>query len=240
MHQKDPISGSFEYELPASLCIGCRAFRLSGSNHKSDLESFDLSSGGGVNGHPGAQPVIDASTLASLKDSSNFAPIVTMRRSGSVRAQRWTQGTSHLDSLTCAPAQEQKRRRLAANARERRRMFALNLAFDRLRSVIPTVESDKKLSKSETLQMAQIYITTLCELLQDASPTRDRDVQESMLQESSVDTTYSVTNQADPSDTVVTFENIEKIVLKTRQIRTSVAWVTEELVGGDFGEFSDR
>uniref|UniRef100_A0A8C4S9U3 Atonal bHLH transcription factor 1c n=1 Tax=Erpetoichthys calabaricus TaxID=27687 RepID=A0A8C4S9U3_ERPCA len=92
-----------------------------------------------------------------------------MRRSGSVRAQRWTQGTSHLDSLTCAPAQEQKRRRLAANARERRRMFALNLAFDRLRSVIPTVESDKKLSKSETLQMAQIYITTLCELLQDAS-----------------------------------------------------------------------
>ncbi|KAG2462285.1 ATOH1 protein, partial [Polypterus senegalus] len=239
MHQKDPISGSFEYELPASLCVGCRGFRLSGSNNESDLESFDLSSGGGVNGHPTAQPVIDTYTVAALKDSSHFAPIVTMR-GGSVRAQRWTQGTSHLDSLTCAPAQEQKRRRLAANARERRRMFALNLAFDRLRSVIPTVESDKKLSKSETLQMAQIYITTLCELLQDAGPTRDRDAQESMLQESSVDTTYSVTNQADPSDTVMTFENIEKIVLKTRQIRTSVAWVTEELVGGDFGEYSDR
>ncbi|XP_054608643.1 fer3-like protein [Dunckerocampus dactyliophorus] len=62
----------------------------------------------------------------------------------------------------------QRRRRLAANARERRRMLGLNVAFDRLRSVIPKLESDKKLSKSETLQMAQIYISTLCELLQDA------------------------------------------------------------------------
>ncbi|KPP70133.1 hypothetical protein Z043_111061 [Scleropages formosus] len=59
-----------------------------------------------------------------------------------------------------------RRRRLAANARERRRMLGLNVAFDRLRSVIPTLESDKKLSKSETLQMAQIYIATLSELLQ--------------------------------------------------------------------------
>ncbi|KAL0984163.1 hypothetical protein UPYG_G00137940 [Umbra pygmaea] len=61
----------------------------------------------------------------------------------------------------------QRRRRLAANARERRRMLGLNVAFDRLRSVIPNLESDKKLSKSETLQMAQIYISTLSELLQD-------------------------------------------------------------------------
>uniref|UniRef100_A0A8C7FHN6 Atonal bHLH transcription factor 1c n=1 Tax=Oncorhynchus kisutch TaxID=8019 RepID=A0A8C7FHN6_ONCKI len=49
----------------------------------------------------------------------------------------------------------------------RRRMLGLNVAFDRLRSVIPNLESDKKLSKSETLQMAQIYISTLSELLQD-------------------------------------------------------------------------
>uniref|UniRef100_A0A665VY32 Atonal bHLH transcription factor 1c n=1 Tax=Echeneis naucrates TaxID=173247 RepID=A0A665VY32_ECHNA len=61
----------------------------------------------------------------------------------------------------------QRRRRLAANARERRRMLGLNVAFDRLRSVIPNLESDKKLSKSETLQMAQIYIATLSELLQE-------------------------------------------------------------------------
>ncbi|XP_026171894.1 protein atonal homolog 1 [Mastacembelus armatus] len=68
----------------------------------------------------------------------------------------------------CALERAQRRRRLAANARERRRMLGLNVAFDRLRSVIPNLESDKKLSKSETLQMAQIYIATLSELLQEA------------------------------------------------------------------------
>ncbi|KAG5855372.1 hypothetical protein ANANG_G00048390 [Anguilla anguilla] len=55
-------------------------------------------------------------------------------------------------------------------------MLGLNVAFDRLRSVIPNLESDKKLSKSETLQMAQIYISTLSELLQDrgCGPDFDR------------------------------------------------------------------
>ncbi|XP_055033527.2 protein atonal homolog 1b [Misgurnus anguillicaudatus] len=60
----------------------------------------------------------------------------------------------------------QKHRRVAANARERRRMHGLNRAFDKLRSVIPSLENEKKLSKYDTLQMAQIYITELSELLQ--------------------------------------------------------------------------
>ncbi|XP_076853515.1 protein atonal homolog 1b [Brachyhypopomus gauderio] len=59
----------------------------------------------------------------------------------------------------------QKHRRVAANARERRRMHGLNRAFDKLRSVIPSLENEKKLSKYDTLQMAQIYITELSELL---------------------------------------------------------------------------
>ncbi|XP_048365645.1 transcription factor ATOH1 [Sphaerodactylus townsendi] len=59
----------------------------------------------------------------------------------------------------------QKQRRLAANARERRRMHGLNHAFDQLRNVIPSFSNDKKLSKYETLQMAQIYISALAELL---------------------------------------------------------------------------
>ncbi|KAK2820142.1 hypothetical protein Q5P01_023101 [Channa striata] len=73
----------------------------------------------------------------------------------------------YLHTDQCALERAQRRRRLAANARERRRMLGLNVAFDRLRSVIPNLESDKKLSKSETLQMAQIYIATLSELLQE-------------------------------------------------------------------------
>lgn len=59
-----------------------------------------------------------------------------------------------------------KKRRLAANARERRRMNSLNDAFDRLRDVVPSLGNDRKLSKFETLQMAQTYIAALHELLQ--------------------------------------------------------------------------
>lgn len=59
----------------------------------------------------------------------------------------------------------QRHRRVAANARERRRMHGLNKAFDELRSVIPSLENEKKLSKYDTLQMAQIYITELSEIL---------------------------------------------------------------------------
>ena len=59
-----------------------------------------------------------------------------------------------------------KKRRLAANARERRRMNSLNDAFERLREVVPQLGSDRKLSKFETLQMAQTYIGALAELLQ--------------------------------------------------------------------------
>ncbi|XP_077156986.1 transcription factor ATOH1 [Paroedura picta] len=64
----------------------------------------------------------------------------------------------------------QKQRRLAANARERRRMHGLNHAFDQLRNVIPSFNNDKKLSKYETLQMAQIYISALAELLHSPPP----------------------------------------------------------------------
>lgn len=45
-------------------------------------------------------------------------------------------------------------------------MHGLNHAFDELRSVIPAFDNDKKLSKYETLQMAQIYINALADLLQ--------------------------------------------------------------------------
>ncbi|CAG2121758.1 unnamed protein product, partial [Medioppia subpectinata] len=64
-----------------------------------------------------------------------------------------------------APIVVLKKRRLAANARERKRMHSLNTAFDRLREVVPGIGDDSKLSKYETLQMAQQYILALNELL---------------------------------------------------------------------------
>ena len=59
-----------------------------------------------------------------------------------------------------------KKRRLAANARERRRMDLLNQGFDRLRGVLPGLGADNQLSKYETLQMAQEYINQLTSLLE--------------------------------------------------------------------------
>jgi len=44
-------------------------------------------------------------------------------------------------------------------------MNGLNDAFERLRDVIPSLGSDHKLSKYETLQMAQTYINALRELI---------------------------------------------------------------------------
>ena len=64
-----------------------------------------------------------------------------------------------------------KKRRVAANTRERRRMNGLNDAFERLRDVIPSLGSDHKLSKYETLQMAQTYIGSLASLLRRTSST---------------------------------------------------------------------
>ncbi|XP_012711373.2 protein atonal homolog 1 [Fundulus heteroclitus] len=111
----------------------------------------------------------EQSEAARSRDGRDFceAPcaIVELRLGSAGSALRYLQPDR------CALERAQRRRRLAANARERRRMLGLNVAFDRLRSVIPNLESEKKLSKSETLQMAQIYISTLTELLQDGAGT---------------------------------------------------------------------
>lgn len=74
------------------------------------------------------------------------------------------------------PVEVIKKRRSAANARERRRMNSLNDAFEKLREVVPSSctspgsggssgGGDRKLSKFETLQMAQTYINALYDLV---------------------------------------------------------------------------
>ncbi|XP_078611269.1 uncharacterized protein LOC144881822 [Branchiostoma floridae x Branchiostoma japonicum] len=58
-------------------------------------------------------------------------------------------------------ARERNLRRLESNERERMRMHSLNDAFQGLRDVIPHVNADRKLSKIETLTLAQNYIVAL-------------------------------------------------------------------------------
>ncbi|XP_028279738.1 transcription factor atoh7 [Parambassis ranga] len=76
--------------------------------------------------------------------------------------------SSELDSKSPEKYETATRRRMAANARERKRMQGLNTAFDCLRKVVPQWGQDKKLSKYETLQMALSYIMALNRILTDA------------------------------------------------------------------------
>ena len=57
-----------------------------------------------------------------------------------------------------------QQRRLAANARERKRANKINFAFNRLRKVLPGFE-DREISKFEAIILAQDYIKQLVEIL---------------------------------------------------------------------------
>lgn len=57
------------------------------------------------------------------------------------------------------------RRRVKANDRERHRMHNLNSALDALRSILPALPDDAKMTKIETLRFARNYIWALTETL---------------------------------------------------------------------------
>ncbi|VDO34034.1 unnamed protein product [Onchocerca flexuosa] len=58
-------------------------------------------------------------------------------------------------------------RRNKANARERRRMHNLNEALEKLRRTLPQLPDEPKLTKIETLRMANSYIYALTQILSD-------------------------------------------------------------------------
>ncbi|XP_071965206.1 musculin-like [Antedon mediterranea] len=57
--------------------------------------------------------------------------------------------------------------RMAANARERARMRVLSQAFSMLKTTLPWVPADTKLSKLDTLRLASSYIAHLQSVLDD-------------------------------------------------------------------------
>uniref|UniRef100_A0A8D0LC71 Musculin n=1 Tax=Sphenodon punctatus TaxID=8508 RepID=A0A8D0LC71_SPHPU len=65
------------------------------------------------------------------------------------------------------PRECKQSQRNAANARERARMRVLSKAFSRLKTSLPWVPPDTKLSKLDTLRLASSYIAHLRQLLQD-------------------------------------------------------------------------
>ncbi|KAI3355236.1 hypothetical protein L3Q82_018095 [Scortum barcoo] len=76
--------------------------------------------------------------------------------------------TRHERRLSRAQQREARQtQRNAANARERARMRVLSKAFSRLKTSLPWVPADTKLSKLDTLRLASSYISHLRQLLQD-------------------------------------------------------------------------
>lgn len=105
---------------------------------------------------------LDARTDAGLEPAT--PDIYNEQQQPHTQQKKRKHSSSDPGALSLSPT-VQKRRRQAANARERKRMNGLNEAFDRLREVVPAPSIDQKLSKFETLQMAQSYILALCDLL---------------------------------------------------------------------------
>ncbi|CAF3757473.1 unnamed protein product [Rotaria socialis] len=63
------------------------------------------------------------------------------------------------------------KRRVSANKKERRRTQSINTAFSDLRTAIPNVQADTKLSKIKTLKLATKYIEYLMDILSKDDPS---------------------------------------------------------------------
>ncbi|XP_041645693.1 neurogenin-3 [Cheilinus undulatus] len=68
-------------------------------------------------------------------------------------------------TATCEKKAQRGKRRMKANDRERHRMHNLNSALDVLRSILPSLPEDAKLTKIETLRLAHNYIWALTQTL---------------------------------------------------------------------------
>lgn len=96
-----------------------------------------------------------SSGLMNSSQSSQMARLKKLARKKSKR----TNSSRRRSSMS-----EQRR---AANMRERKRMQSINEAFESLRTQLPTLPYEKKISKVDTLKMAIAYILFLTELLND-------------------------------------------------------------------------
>ncbi|KAK5880962.1 hypothetical protein CesoFtcFv8_021816 [Champsocephalus esox] len=114
------------------------------------------------------EPDIEADTEPEPGSSEQEGSEASVRIGGSWRGslrgggrrRRRTHGSN---------TKERSKRRLESNERERTRMHKLNNAFQALREAIPHVNTEKKLSKIETLTLAKNYIKALTTIVVDMS-----------------------------------------------------------------------
>lgn len=154
-----PASLASDQESNAGEFANSSLWTDEGNTSETTIESTPSAVSPTANGESGAKRQRKTRTPRTPKTSSSS-------NSGNRHGAQDGSATGSRRRSSKAPTVEVvKKRRLAANARERRRMNSLNDAFERLREVVPSLGSDRKLSKFETLQMAQTYIGALAELL---------------------------------------------------------------------------
>ncbi|NWV43908.1 PTF1A factor, partial [Grantiella picta] len=126
--------------------------------------------------------------------------------------------------------------RQAANVRERRRMQSINDAFEGLRSHIPTLPYEKRLSKVDTLRLAIGYINFLSELVQSDLPLRSAS-SESPSQTKKIIICHRGTRSPSPSDPDYGLPPLaghslswtdEKQLKEQNIIRTAKVWTPED------------
>ncbi|NWZ58374.1 PTF1A factor, partial [Spizaetus tyrannus] len=126
--------------------------------------------------------------------------------------------------------------RQAANVRERRRMQSINDAFEGLRSHIPTLPYEKRLSKVDTLRLAIGYINFLSELVQSDLPLRNAS-SESPSQPKKIIICHRGTRSPSPSDPDYGLPPLaghslswtdEKQLKEQNIIRTAKVWTPED------------
>ncbi|XP_005519166.1 PREDICTED: pancreas transcription factor 1 subunit alpha [Pseudopodoces humilis] len=136
----------------------------------------------------------------------------------------------------CPATAELQQLRQAANVRERRRMQSINDAFEGLRSHIPTLPYEKRLSKVDTLRLAIGYINFLSELVQSDLPLRSSS-SESPSQPKKIIICHRGTRSPSPSDPDYGLPPLaghslswtdEKQLKEQNIIRTAKVWTPED------------
>lgn len=105
---------------------------------------------------------IDPADDASL-DSGASARASHKQKAGH-KARRYSKSRTRCRSPALV-MRLKRNRRLKANDRERNRMHNLNSALDTLRQVLPSFPDDSKMTKIETLRLANNYIWALTETI---------------------------------------------------------------------------
>ena len=158
---KQQVYSDLYVSLPENPAPSCKKTKRSDDDHKSSYKQMKTNDYNQVY----ENKIYDLNLNNTISSVSNsHSPSVSLNSSSNSSSEDFF-CESLYKAYQTGSLTKSKYRRLVANERERRRMHGLNLAFENLRSVLPSLGSNKQFSKYETLQMAKSYISALSDLL---------------------------------------------------------------------------